>query len=101
ARVKALPLYSVGLHDYPNTKVPGLVTVVVVPYSEQKKPVPSEGFLKTIKNYLSLHRLITTEIQVVAPEYVKISVYGVVVVEPYLKGEQTKILDALNRFLNP
>lgn len=101
ARAKALPLYTVGLQDYPNNKVPAIVTIVVVPYSEQKKPVPSEGFIKTVKNYLSQHRLITTEIQVVAPEYIKISVYAVVVVEPYLKGDRSKILQALNRYLHP
>lgn len=101
ARAKALPLYSVGLQDYPNNKMPAVVTIVVVPYSEEKKPLPSEGFLKNVKAYLNQHRLLTTELHVIAPEYIKITIYAVVVVEPYMKGEAKKIIDALNKLLDP
>lgn len=100
-RVKAIPLYAAGLKDYPIHKVPAQVTVVVVPYSESKKPIPSQGFLQTVKQYIDQYRLITTEVHVIAPEYIKITIYAVVVVEPYLKGDSTKVVKALNQLLHP
>lgn len=73
ARAKALVNFS---PDYPCTAVPGVVTVVAVPYvrGEQTRPVPSEGFLQTVLRHLDKHRLVTTDIRVIGPEYVEISV---------------------------
>ncbi len=101
ARVKALPLYTIGLQDYPNEKVPAQVTVVVVPYSESETPVPSSGFLQTVYIHLNRHRLITSELHVVPPEYVQITVHAVIVTEPAFKKDSSKILDALHRLLRP
>lgn len=101
ARVKAIPLYEVGLRDYPLNKAPAQVTVVVVPYSEAEKPMPSKGFLETVKRRLEQHRLITTEIHVVPPEYVKVTVHGVVVVEDYFKDDAQGIIAVLNNLLHP
>lgn len=72
ARVKAIP------HE----DAPGEVTVVVVPYSRDAKPTPSPGFLKTVQAHLDEHRLLTTEVHVVPPEYVKVAVNAVVVANP-------------------
>ncbi|MDB5054008.1 MAG: putative baseplate assembly protein [Bacilli bacterium] len=101
ARVKAIPLFKLGLKDYPNHKAPGQITVVVVPYSEAKKPIPSKGFLNTVKHQLDRHRLITTEIHVIAPEYIKITVHAVVAVEAHLRDEADKIMTALNEYIQP
>ena len=65
-RARALPL----LHpDYPGIKVPGVVTVVVIPDSPAANPVPSEGTLRTVCAYLDARRLLTTELYVVPPTY--------------------------------
>ena len=45
ARARALPLHH---PDYPGTVVPGVVTVVVVPDSDDPRPQPSEGTLRTV-----------------------------------------------------
>jgi hypothetical protein len=101
ARVKAIPLFKLGLKNYPIQKAPGQITVVVVPYSESKKPIPSKGFLQTVKHQLDRHRLITSEIHVIAPEYIKITVHAVVVVEAHLQNEADKIINILNEYIQP
>jgi predicted phage baseplate assembly protein len=65
-RAKALSLFHPG---FPGVKVPGVVTVIVVPESDSSKPSPSEGTRKTVCAYLNERRLLTTEVFVVAPTY--------------------------------
>ncbi|CAK4814084.1 unnamed protein product [Aphanomyces euteiches] len=101
ARVKAIPLFKLGLKDYPIQKAAAQITVVAVPYSESKKPMPSKGFLNTVRYQLDRHRLITTEIHVIAPEYIKITVHAVVVVEAHLQNEADRIIKILNEFIQP
>lgn len=101
ARVKAIPLFKLGMRNYPIQKAAGQITVVVVPYSESKKPLPSKGFLHTVRQHLDKHRLITSEVHVIAPEYIKITVHAVVVVEAHLQDEADKIIKILNEFIQP
>ncbi|UFJ38947.1 putative baseplate assembly protein [Brevibacillus humidisoli] len=101
ARVKALPLYTVGMRDYPQHVAPAQITVVVVPYSHNEKPMPSKGFLETVKQQLDHHRLITTEVHVVPPVYIKVAVHAVVVVHPHYQGGSDELIRALQRFLHP
>ncbi|MFZ5352357.1 MAG: putative baseplate assembly protein [Bacillota bacterium] len=101
AKAKAIPLYEPGMQNYPHTKAEGKVAVVVLPYSEDIKPMPSEGFLKTVKSYLDRHRLITTEVYVIPPEYIRVSVIATVIVESKMTVNQYEIMKVLNRILNP
>jgi hypothetical protein len=74
ARAKAIPGYN---PDYPCIAVyPGAVTIVAVPYAREGtvSPVPGNGFLQTVFSHLDMHRLVTTDLYVIAPEYVKVSV---------------------------
>ncbi|GAA0377024.1 baseplate J/gp47 family protein [Bacillus horti] len=100
ARVKAIPLYVKGLQNYPQEKVAGQVTIVAVPFSEQELPVPSTGFLQTIKQHLEPFRLLTTQLHVISPEYIKVSVYAVLVVDPEVK-DTGRVMDTLHTLLNP
>ncbi len=50
-----------------------LVNIVVVPFSFKNKPIPSEKFLKEVCKHINKHRLLTTDIKVLPPEYVEIS----------------------------
>lgn len=101
ARVKVLPLYKVGLTNYPEQKAAAQMTVVVVPYSESQKPTPSPGFLRTISQHLDRYRLITSEIHVIPPEYIKITVHAVVVIHPTGQDDKLQIVQLLNNFLRP
>ncbi|MFB9275285.1 putative baseplate assembly protein [Cohnella cellulosilytica] len=97
SRVHVIPNYAPG-RERP---ADGAVTVVVVPKGLSETPVPSAGFLATVAKHLDDRRLITTEVHVVAPDYVKVTVHAVVVVEPHFMEEGHRIVAALNRLLAP
>jgi len=71
ARARALPLRH---PDFPDVAVPGVVTVVVVPDSDDPEPRPSEGTMRTVCAYLDQRRLLTTELYVAPPAYQEVSV---------------------------
>ncbi len=98
SRAKALPLLGKD-----NAFEKGVVTVVVVPFSEFPNPLPGEGFLATVWRNLNRHRLITTQIRVVPPDYVKITIEGVVQVKAGFNPSATleKIHASLLKFLHP
>ena len=99
ARARAIP----GYHPDQKNEVPGIVTVVVVPKSPYAKPEPSRGFLMTVHRHLDRHRLLTTEVFAVAPEYVEVTVAATVVIKP--KNNPDRVRDDLKiqlaDFLNP
>ena len=80
-----------------------LVTVTVMPYSTLERPTPSQGFLDAICQHLDKHRLITTNLRVVPPGYVQVSVDAEVRIKPQYKpaAMQENIGTALTNFLNP
>ncbi len=71
ARAKALPLSH---PDFPDVQVPGVITVVVVPDSDDPQPRPSEGTMRTVCAALDQRRLLTTEVYVAPPSYQEVSV---------------------------
>jgi Baseplate J-like protein len=80
-----------------------LVKVVVVPFSPLEPPNPSDEFLKTVKQHLNKHRLITTKVDVISPTYVEISVVATVRSKPGFPEKKTRgsIEEKLDRFLDP
>jgi predicted phage baseplate assembly protein len=76
-RAKALPLFH---PDFPGVKVPGVVTVIVVPDSEDPAPTPSEGTLRTVCAYLDQRRLLATEVFVIKPRYQRVEIKAEVIV---------------------
>jgi hypothetical protein len=101
ARVKAIPLYCPGMRNYPVEKASGRLSVVVVPYSENPRPMPSKGFRETVRRHLDKYRLLSTEVDIIPPEYIQVSVNAVIIVEPHFKEEKMTILRELNRLLQP
>jgi len=102
ARAKAIPGYN---PDYPCITAPGAVTVVVVPYAREGTvtPVPGNGFIQTVFRHLDIHRLVTTDLYVIGPQYVKISVKCKIrMVKRSSPAEVSKrVMEALERFLDP
>jgi hypothetical protein len=70
-RAKALPLCH---PKFPGVQVPGVITVIVVPDSDEPKPVPSEGTMRRVCAYLNQRRLLTTELFVTQPTYKEVEV---------------------------
>jgi predicted phage baseplate assembly protein len=75
-RAKALALFH---PDFPDTQIPGVVSVIVVPDADTPNPMPSEGMLRTVCAYLDARRILTTELFVLKPVYQNIVVRGEVV----------------------
>ncbi|MEJ7812804.1 MAG: putative baseplate assembly protein, partial [Gemmatimonadaceae bacterium] len=50
----------------------GVVSVVVVPDDEGAEPVPTPSFLRRVCCHLDKYRLVTTEVHVVPPQYLRI-----------------------------
>jgi len=74
-----------------------------VPYSFVPNPLPSDGFLHTVCAHLDRHRLITTEVRVIPPDYVQVSVEATVLLKPYVAAVAVRqdIEAALRAFLHP
>jgi predicted phage baseplate assembly protein len=99
-RAKALPLFH---PDFPADKIPGVVSVVVVPDADVPMPMPSEGTLRSVCAYLDERRLLTTELYVVKPGYQQIAVHGDVVVAN--DADLAEVADAIDaqlvRYFHP
>jgi hypothetical protein len=54
--------------------VPGAVSVIVVPDSDDPAPEPSDGLLRTVCACLNTRRTLTAELFVVKPQYQQVSV---------------------------
>jgi hypothetical protein len=57
----------------------GAVSVVVVPDEPGAEPSPTPSFLRTVCRHLDQHRLVTTEVFVVPPQYVRLCEFFIVV----------------------
>ncbi|TBL80768.1 putative baseplate assembly protein [Paenibacillus thalictri] len=100
-RVKALPGYKPALRSHAEERSLGSISVVVVPYSNRPCPLPSDGMIQTIRVHLEPYRLLTTTLYVIPPEYVKITVRAVIVIDPRYEGRETDVVQALKQWLQP
>jgi predicted phage baseplate assembly protein len=94
-RARALPLFH---PDFPLERIPGVVSVVVVPDTDSPRPMPSEGTLKSVCAYLDERRLLTTELYVIKPAYQEIAVRGEVVAAD--DADLAEVADAIDAGLN-
>ena len=99
-RAKALPLAH---PRFPGAKIPGAITVIVVPDGEGEAPTPSEETLKAVCQHLDRHRLLTAEVYVVGPVYHTIEVEAALIVAPEadLAEVQAAVDAALRTYFHP
>jgi len=101
-RAKALP----GYHpDFPQQKLPGLVSVIVVPDADpqQSMPIPSDGTLRSVCRFLDQRRLITTEVFVLKPHYQKVEIRGDIVAAESADAAQVheEVVASLIEYFHP
>lgn len=77
-RAFAMPLAH---PSFPGIQVPGAVTLIIVPDSDDPAPLPSTGLLRTVCAYLNVRRLLTTELFVVPPTYQQVKVHAEVIAQ--------------------
>lgn len=99
-RAYALPLYH---PQFPDTPVPGAITVIVIPDSKAPNPIPSEATMQAVCAYLNQHRLLTTEVFVAPPKYVQVRIVATVLARPTANpaSVKTHIETVLNAYLHP
>ena len=85
------------------TPSPGALTIMVVPDSLSAKPVPTTQTLTSVANWLNSHRLITTELYVVAPTYREVEVDAQVIAQTTTNTDQVAqaVQKSLLNFFNP
>ncbi len=101
ARVKAIPGYKTSLSNYPEERSFGDISIVVVPYSKQSWPKPSEGMIQTVRRHLEPYRLLTTTFHIIPPEYVTVTVRAIIVVDPRYEGRESEVQQVLSQWLQP
>jgi len=99
ARARAIPRY----HPIHEREIPHVVSVIVVPDSPEPHPIPGPDFLNKVYRFLDERRLLTTEIFVLPPVYVPVSVTATVVKRPQhlAAGVEEKVRERLDGFLHP
>lgn len=103
ARVKCVPLQDLAVGvDLKNLK-PGVVSLVVVPYSTEAMPYPDLALLDAVGSYLEARRSAEGRLVIVGPEYIRVTVRAEVVPEAAAPVSQLegRVAQALARFLHP
>ncbi len=77
----ALPFYAPDSRTAGGNQTAATVSVVVLPYSEEPFSKPDQRFMDAVRNHLEDYRLITTNVRVIEPVYIKISVYTEVILD--------------------
>ncbi|MGA1871576.1 MAG: putative baseplate assembly protein [bacterium] len=103
ARSKCLPLYD--LIEDPNTTAicPGVVSIIIVPWSKESKPLPSQELMNRVEDYLDEHKSFAAKIVVGGPEYIRVDVEVIAAVMS-LEGINKlipTIKTSLDKFLHP
>jgi Baseplate J-like protein len=103
ARARCIPLRDLAADPDALRPQPGAVSLIIVPKTKEIKPSPSATLLRQVRSYLDRHRDLTTELVVVGPDYVRISVEVELVVTAVEEaGRITGEVDGrLKQFLHP
>ena len=80
--------------------IPTLVTVVVQPFGASERPEPDARLRGRVKRHLDKGRLLTTRIEVAAPEYIPVS-FKIEVIAADSTAARKSIKENLLRFLSP
>jgi predicted phage baseplate assembly protein len=94
ARVRAVAGLDPVFPCYPAA---GVVTVIAIPSAAGAAPMPSRALLDAVGRYLHPRRLVTCELQIIAPHYRRVAVRAVLVAEGAASAAQTQALLRLAR----
>lgn len=95
-----VPSVPAGLASFP---AHGAVAVVVVPQEDGPEPTPTPSFLRAVCEQLDAHRLVTTEVCVVPPQYVRLCNFDISVRAQagYTRADlQDILLETLSTYLH-
>ncbi|HEY9728556.1 MAG TPA: baseplate J/gp47 family protein [Chroococcales cyanobacterium] len=109
ARARCLPRHNLDTENYllpsEEQEQAGHVSIVILPdsVSQSTIPQPNANLISSVKNYLDERRPIATQIHVVGPYYLSISVQITLHLQPDAIADvvQAKAVEALKTFFDP
>jgi len=103
ARARCVPLYDLAVAQVRNQRQPGVVSVIVVPKSNDPQPIPGSQLLTSVLAYLRRSASPSVRISVVPPDFVRIDVTAEIVLsQPDRAADiQSAVKRALASFLHP
>jgi predicted phage baseplate assembly protein len=103
ARARCIPQLDLGTNPNAERRKPGSISVVVVPRSDDPKPVPNSDLLDRVYSFLESRCLATTELVVVGPDYVRVDVDVEIVVDRLDNASdvERKVTQAIKSYLHP
>jgi len=103
AHARCVPLRDLDSNALGATRVPGVVSVIIVPHSAVAQPRPSSELLRRVRAFLQEHSLPGIEIAVVGPQYLRVDVDVELVPTPLdmARAVERAVEDVLQRFLHP
>ena len=79
ADVKAIPFFDPDVASSSRDRLASTVTLVILPYSTEKYPMPDESFLAAVRDHIENYRMVTTNVKAAAPIYVKVDISAEVI----------------------
>ena len=103
AKAKCYPNLDLAQDPAGSIEMPGVVSLVIVPYSLDRKPLPDLNLLHRVANHMNTCRVADTELIVLAPEYVCIRVEAVIVSAGADSGAAAvaRCRQEIDRYLHP
>lgn len=103
ARARCVPLFDLAADPDATQRLPGAVSVVVVPRSTDAKPLPSLELLDRVRSYLDARRVATSDLVVVGPDYVRVDVEVQIALKSLDAAGtvEAAVTGALRKFLHP
>jgi hypothetical protein len=103
AKAKCYPNRDLAVDPAGSSLKPGVVSLIILPHSEDLRPLPELHLLRRVRNFLHERRVQDTELVILAPEYVRATVQAVVVAAtaPTAADIVTQCDQELDRYLHP
>jgi hypothetical protein len=103
AKAKCYPNRDLAVELSGKMMQPGVVSVIIIPRSKDPRPLPELTLLRRVRDFLDERRVPDTELVILTPEYVRVSVTAVVVAATAQTGIGivTQCDQALDRYLHP
>jgi hypothetical protein len=83
----------------------GTVRLILVPWSDDPKPSPSQGLIRQVKDYVStrMRRVTTADLVITGPKYVEISVAANIIPERREEADlvRRQVKEGLTEFFHP
>jgi hypothetical protein len=103
AKAKCYPNRDLAVDPAGKSIQPGVVSVIIVPRSQDPRPLPELALLRRVRHFLEARRVPDTELVILAPEYVRVSVIAVVVAATAQPGASMvrQCDQVVGRYLHP